>query len=400
MSEHRWTIWRYYAYCVSLNNGFFIPVGILYIQEQGLGLDVVGFTQGAFLFAVVASEIPTGYLGDRIGRRRSLILGSVLVVVVMVAYPFADSLLEFVVLFVVWAFGSSFRSGTAEAWLYELLKSRLEESEFARINGRGRTFTLVASAATAAAAGALFTLDPSLPFFANAALIALGVPVLISLPAVQVQDEGDPFRIRDAARSLRVQINRPSVRWLVLYVSLFFALFEITRAFEQPAAVEVGMPVALIGMMYSVFMLASAGASSIAGSVNDRFGTGPVFVLLAPLIGLAYLSALVVPQTIVIVFFVVRSVKSMMLPIQNQYFNDRLADTGRATVLSGIAMTMSLAGGVAQIIGGALATSIEIIDLLIGAGVAITVAAVLVWVLTSPVRTKSDSTKTESVPTE
>lgn len=401
MSGSRWTIWRYYAYNVSLGNGFFIPVGILYIQEQGLGLDAVGITQGVFLFAVVATEIPTGYLGDRLGRRQSLILGSALVTLVMVAYPFADSLLAFSALFVLWAFGSSFRSGTAQAWLYEILEERFDESEFARINGRGETFALVSSAATAAAAGALFAIDPVLPFFANAVMLALGIPILVSLPASSAEESAEQFGVGDAVRSLRMQVDRPSIRWFVLYVSLLYALFEVTRAFEQPAAVSVGMPVALIGTMYSVFMLASAGAASLAGPIYERFGVGPVFALMAPLFGVAYLFVLAVPQLIIVVFFLVRSVKSVMLPIQNQYFNDRLEDVGRATILSGVMMTMSLAGGAAQFIGGAVAPGTGPIRVIVGAGVVISLAAALVWTLTSPVRPDETSgTATEPVTTD
>ncbi len=363
------------------------------MQYQGLGLDAIGFTQGVFLFTIVASEIPTGYLGDRIGRRRSLILGNTLVALVMVTYPFADSFSEFIVLFVVWAFGTSFKSGTAEAWLYEMLKQRLDESEFARINGRGKTFTFGTSALTAAAAGALFAFNPIAPFLANAVLSALGIPILLSLPEVTVKDKDhDHFRIRDAVQALRIQVSEPKIRWFVLYVSLFFAVIEIARTFEQPAAVAVGMPVTLIGIMYSVFKLLSAGAASLTGVVEDRIGIQTAFVLLVPLIVVAYASVYLLPQAIILVFFMLRGLRSITGPLRNQYLNDRLGSTGRATALSGVSMTMSLAGGTAQFLAGKVVTLTGIIDMLVLSGVGIMILAAIVWLFTSPIRTLDQST--------
>lgn len=386
-SSGRTIIWRYYAYRVSLSNGFFIPVGILYLVEQGPGLGAVGVTQGAFLLAAVAGEIPTGYLGDRLGRRRGLILGNGTVTLVMLAYPFADSLGAFVALFVLWAFGSTFRSGTAEAWLYDLLKERFDESEFARIDGRGKSLTLGTSAATSAAAGALFAVDPTLPFFANAALKGLGIPVLLSLPSTEVQGEdGDRFSVRDAVRALRAQVSEPRIRWFAVYVSLFFAVFEVARAYEQPAAEAIGVPVVVLGLVYSGFQLVAAGASAVAGPVADRLGVRRTFVLLLPIVAVSYASVLVVSEMILLVFFVLRGLKAVTRPIQNQYFNDRLQSTGRATALSGITMSMSVAGAIAQFAAGAIVTRTGLLDLLVLSGFAITGVAALLWVSTSPVR--------------
>lgn len=392
ISTERAMIWRYYAYRVSVSNGFFIPVGILYILERGLDLDAVGITQGAFLLALVTWEIPTGYLGDRLGRRRALILGSTTIASVMALYPFADSLLAFVALFVLWAFGATFRSGTAEAWLYDVLQERFDESEFTRIDGRGKSLMFGTSAVTAASAGVLFTVDPRLPFFANAAMSALGIPVLLSLPKVEsTGEDGDPFSVQDAVRALRMQVRKPQIRWLVLYVSLFFVVFDLARAYEQPAAEAVGMPVVVIGFMYSGFKLMSAGASALAGPVAERVGVRKTFVLLLPIVGLSYLTVVAVPGMIIFAFFVLRGLRSLTRPIQDQYFNDRLETTGRATALSGIAMTMSVAGGIAQLLAGFVVTRTGVIDLLVLSGFAVTAVAALLWVSTSPVRTPDSS---------
>jgi MFS family permease len=392
MATSRGIIWRYYIYRATLSNGFFLPVGILYLRYQGFGLAVIGLTQAAFAFAVVAAEIPTGYLGDRIGRRASLAIGNSLTAIVMGAYVLVDSSTAYVVLYLLWGVGSAFRSGTGEAWLYELLEARFDESTFARISGRGESITLVVSAVTAIAAGILVTVNWALPFLANAVLSGFGILVLSTLPSVEVDtNDSELFTIRDATQMLRLQVGRPEIRWFIAYSALFYGLFDVTRAFEQPAAVSVGIPVAALGVLYAGFKLVSAGAASQAGWIEQRIGIRQVFVLLVPVVGFIYAAIAFVPLLVVPVFFLYRSFGTVLRPIRNQYLNDRLDDVGRATVLSGVSMILSLAGGVANLIAGRIAEVTGVIQFLAGAGVVVAGAAGFLWLLTSPVRSQDES---------
>lgn len=386
LTSHQWLIWRYYAYRCAVNNGFFLAVGILYIQDRGLGLDVVGFTQAAFFVAILALQIPSGYVGDRIGHRNALVLGSIAVTLVMLLYPLGSSLLTFALLYVLWGFGWAFDTGAREAWLYEILDERSDAGQFARISGRGEMFNMLGSALTAGVAGVLFTVDPALPFLANAALTALAVPILLSLPADSPGAAESRFSVRDATRVLSMQVQRADVRWFVLYIALFYALFDVTRAYEQPAATEVGVSVVALGVLYSGFKLVSAAASSLAGPLYERFGVRSVFVLLLPVTGVSYSLILVRPELVILVFFVARSLRAVTAPIQNQYFNDRLGDAGRATVLSGISMTLSAAGVGAHVFGALLSPRLGSVALIMTAGTGLVVVATIVWVTTAPVR--------------
>ncbi|WP_137285963.1 MFS transporter [Halorussus salinisoli] len=380
---------RYYLYRATLSPGFYLPVSVVYMEAQGLGLADIGFVQGAFSFAMVASELPTGYLGDLLGRRTALALGNSVVVAVMLGFTVADSTPAFTAVYVLWAVGWTFRTGTADAWLYELLADRDAEDEYARISGRADSTLRVVSAGTALAAGFLYTVDPTVPFLANAGLAALGLPLLFTLPRTQEVDaDGDDAQmgIREAARVLRAQLSRPSIRWLVVYAALFNLAFSVTRVFEQPALRAVGVPITGLGLLYAGFKLVSAAASSAAGPLQDRIGTRGVLLLLVPAVGIAYASFAVVPLLLVPVLFFRRGIQRVTRPVRNEYVNDRLEDVGRATVLSGVSMALSLASGTANVLGGRVAAVVGPVAFLSGTGVAVALVAGLLWTVTRPVR--------------
>ncbi len=378
---------RYYAYRATLTNGFYLPVSVIYMEAQGLGLAEIGFVQGVFLFGMVASELPTGYLADYLGRRRTLALGNAVTATVMAGFVFASSTAAFTALFLLWAVAWTLRSGTSDAWLYELLAKAGLDDEFARLSGRAESVLLVVSAGAALTAGVLYTVDPALPFVANAAVAALGLPILFTLPRTgEIRDDEPTMTVRRAVSLLRSQFTRPSIGWLVVYAALFNVVFSVTRVFEQPALREVGVPVAGLGVVYAGFKLVSAAATGAAGAVQDRLGTRGVMLSLIPIFGVLYASFAVVPLLLVPAVFARRAVSQLVRPVRNEYLNDRLDDVGRATVLSGVSMVLSLASGAANVLGGRVAEGIGPVSFLAATGVAVSVAAAVLWLLTSPVR--------------
>ncbi|SFC19091.1 Predicted arabinose efflux permease, MFS family [Halobiforma haloterrestris] len=409
--------WTYYLYRATTSSGFVVPISVLYLLDRGYGLEFVALAQATFSITLVATQVPSGYLADRIGRRSTLVLGTVLRTVGLAGYLLVDFAAGYLALKVFVGSAWAFRSGTADAWLYELLAVYGEPDEFARLEGRGSTLLFTTSAAGAVIGGVLYGAGPELPFLVNAALAALGLPLLVALPttgegAGSATDRPDPapdpgcdhdpdhepnrHRLRDGLRSLRREFARPAVGWVVVYTGLLFLLFDLSRTFEQPALEAVGLPVAGLGVLYAGFKLVSAGAASTVGWLQDRLGTRRTLALAAPVLGAAYVAPLFVPAAIVPALFLYRSSRAVLRPIRNQYLNDRLGDTDRATVLSGVSMVSSLAAAAARVVGGELAAIAGPIRFLAFAGVTLALAAGTLWLAVSPARGAGDSSDRES----
>jgi hypothetical protein len=395
MPENRRLLWGYYAYRVSTSMGFYVPVSVVYLLDKGFGLGFVALAQAVFSFALLAAEIPTGYVGDAVGRRVSLALGNVCRVVALLGYVVADTAVAFLALKVVLGVGWALRSGTVNAWLYEVLQARLDATEYARIEGRGSTALLTTSAVTAIAGSLLYSVHTATPFLANAALAATGIPVLYAFPAIETDADDAPFTAGDAVRILKAQASRPDVRWLVVYTVLVFTIFDLSRTFEQPSLRAIHVPVAGFGLLYAGYKLVSAAAAASVGWFDDVLGTKTALALAAPALGIAYASVAILPVAVLPVFFLYRGSRAVLRPLRNQYLNDRLADVGRATVLSGVSMVLSLVGGVARLVGGpiAVATGPTLFLALAGSGLA--ALAGVVWLGTSPVRDRAEAPRSD-----
>ena len=59
---------------------FIIPVIALFFTENGLTLTQISLLQSCFSIALLSLEIPTGYISDRWGRKTSLIIGHIVII--------------------------------------------------------------------------------------------------------------------------------------------------------------------------------------------------------------------------------------------------------------------------------------------------------------------------------
>lgn len=350
---------KYYLYRATMAIGFTAPIWYLYILSQGISYGQLAVIDSVWWGGLVLFEIPTGYLGDRIGRRKSLIVSSVLTTVSLAAMVFAQSFAHFVMIFGFWAVAMTFRSGTGDAWLYDVLKDRMSEDEFARVRGRGNSIALVVSGASAPVGGYLAGFAMEYAYAASAVMTLLSIPVLLSFPkSSQYEDEDDEqFTVLDALPVIRERFTRPPLRSFVVYVGLFLGVYWGVNFFVQPISVDLGFSVELLGWMYAGFTAVAALISYKTGAIKDRVGIKLWFLVIPVALAVCYVAIAVLPLVAIPVFFVMRAVRNVTIPLANQFINDHVGSVGRATVLSTAGMVYNLttipfelaAGGLADV---------------------------------------------------
>lgn len=362
---------RYYLYRVTLSIGFITPVFTLFLLRS-LTFAQVGALSALYSFLSVVGEIPTGYVGDRLGRRASLLLSIVFTISSLAGFIIADAFWTFAVLYGLWALALTFRTGSMDAWLYDILDERLDTEQFSHVRGRGDAAQKWTSMASMVLGGALYGINPVYPFIAAVAFNSLGVLTLLSLPKNQQytedSDEGgvDPFVAIDAVRT---QLMRPSLRSLVLYVGLFYAVTSASYTFIQPMAIEtlgpyvqnLGVPitpetavmaaqssaaspaVALgLGAMYAGLTAVSAVGGYYAGPIEQYLGLRRVLLFVPVVTAIALMLPLWVPLVALPAFGINRSSTSVLQPIVTGHINDSVGTIGRATVLSAFSMLYML----------------------------------------------------------
>jgi MFS family permease len=336
-------ILKYYLYQASVSFGFFTPIFTLFLLYRGLSYTQIAILSTIYAIITILGEIPTGYIGDRIGRRNSLIAGSIFMTLSIVGFAVAESFLALAGLYVLWAFSLMFRSGSGDAWLYDTLEEEIGGEHFTRIRGRAASVHSVVTIGAIFAGSALYSINPELPFLASGILNGAGIAVLFSLPEnkqyTDTEETDETFTIVEALPVIRQYLTRPPLRSFVLYMGIFFGTVLVVSEYIQPIAVlTLGVPISFLGPLYAGFTLLSAILSYYAGDISDCIGVRRIALAVPLFVIVSLLIPVFVPLLAFPMFFIVKGSNTLLHPIATQYVNDHTESVGRATILSAVSM--------------------------------------------------------------
>lgn len=388
MSDLRRAVLTYYAYrCISAI-GFVGPFLNVFLVSRGVTFTDLALGGSAMAAVTVLGEVPSGYVGDRLGRRRSLLLSQTLFAAGISSWAFVRSTAAVVSVFVVLGFAHAFQSGSTEAWLYDALDDAGEADRYAEIESRGSALRLWVTATTMVAGGLLYVLDPLIPFACAAALSWSGVGVVASLPSntrYRSRDgdgdgEDDPLGPRRAVAVVRRFLVRPDLRVVVGIVAVYAGAASAASDYLQPVVVAVlprttatvaGLALpefVALGCLYATFTALSAIAVDRADDLRDALGATPALLALVGVGGAAMAvpfvatralggSAVLAATLTAVVGF--QTCRDVIHPIQSAYLNDRAESVGRATTLSAVAFVSAVVRVPILLVGGRVADATD-----------------------------------------
>lgn len=165
-----------YVYAFFKNFAFFSGVLVPFFTDWGhISMFQTMVLQSWFSVWVFILEIPTGAVADKIGRKHSLVMGSLTIAIATLVYGSIPSFGIFLLAEFLFAVGYALNSGADQALLYDTIKSRGREGESKQIMGRADALML-GGMMLAAPMGSLIAAR----FGLNAPQLATAIPMLIA----------------------------------------------------------------------------------------------------------------------------------------------------------------------------------------------------------------------------
>ena len=174
----------YCLYLIKLSKWLMLimPIVALFYTDNGLDDYDIYVLQAVYSLSVALLEIPSGYMADVIGRKKSLVIGSVLGALGYGIYSFSSGFYGFLFAEIVLGLGGSFISGSDSAMLYESLAAMDKKQLYFRLEGR--ITSLGHFAETIAALGGGFiavSLSYQAVYFSQTLVAAIAIPAAFYL---------------------------------------------------------------------------------------------------------------------------------------------------------------------------------------------------------------------------
>ncbi|PKN27359.1 MAG: hypothetical protein CVU65_02870 [Deltaproteobacteria bacterium HGW-Deltaproteobacteria-22] len=139
-------LFRFSLYGFLKNQLYFEPFFAIILLGRGLDFFEIGVVFAVADVVTNVLEVPSGWVADHWGRRRSMILSFSAYLASFVGYAFADGLGWCIPAAVCFGVGEAFRSGTHKSMIFEWLRKRGRLAERTRVYGFTRSWSQIGSA--------------------------------------------------------------------------------------------------------------------------------------------------------------------------------------------------------------------------------------------------------------
>lgn len=109
-------------------------------------------------------QVPTGYIADKWGNRRSILIGAFISVTSPLFYIFMPNFWGGLIASVLFFGGWTFQSGAIEAFMHDTLIALKKEKQYAKVMGRAQSYGLIGNVFLIALVPATYAINKNLPF--------------------------------------------------------------------------------------------------------------------------------------------------------------------------------------------------------------------------------------------
>ncbi|MBI9058366.1 MAG: MFS transporter [Labilibaculum sp.] len=313
-----------------------MPIIVLFYQENGLSMQDVLTLKGIYSVAVVALEIPSGYIADVWGRKKSLILGSILGCLGFVVYSFSHGFSGFLTAELILGIGSSFISGSDSAMLYDSLLKMKKEKDYLKQESRVMSVGNFAEALAGIAGGSLALISLRTPFVFQSFIAFIAIPASILL----VDPNQNAVKIKVGFKHILSIVkfslwDNAILRWNIVLSSVIGCATLTLAWFIQPYLRDLDMEVSTIGVIWTLLNLTVGFVALSAYKIEGYLGKNgtSIFIVLGVSIGFiltGWFNSLIGVGVLFFFYFV----RGIATPVLKDYINRITESEMRATVLS------------------------------------------------------------------
>ncbi len=313
-----------------------MPIMLLFYKGNGMGTYELFVLKAIYSVAVVVMEIPSGWMADVWGRKKTLVLGSILGSLGFLIYSFSYGFLAFVVAEIVLGIGLSFISGADSAMLYDSLKADNKTEKYTREEGRITSAGNFAEAIAGTVSGLLIYFSLRTPFYFQFVVAAMAIPAAFTLIEPKIHSTEPVLSIKKLVKNIRSTLVSDKNLRVAILLSAVTGTATLTFAWlVQPFFIAIGLPEIYFGFFWTALNL-SVGISSIfAHKVEEFLGKQWSILLVIVFLSAGYFfTGITISYWGLSFLFLFYLARGIATPIFKNYINKYTESEVRATMLS------------------------------------------------------------------
>lgn len=340
-----------------------IPIMSLFFLAKSLSFGDIGILFAVFSLAGFIFEVPTGYLGDKYGRRNSVLAGLFVLALTAYIWTLLNSVVVFAIFAGVWMLGLAFISGSFEGYIYDYLKLKKQENSYDKLLAKSGTILYAAGAIGSILGAYLFSININYPYYLLSALFAACFVVVSFMDQDPAVEDGSMEEQLKVFSGINYVYKHKQILWITLLVSLLFGFFSYFRgSVDKPYILDLRLfDVKWLGIFVAISMIIQSAVISQFDKLKSRFKEVGITIiysifssvpLLIMSVGYGFVGLLAM-----LAYYLTESYQETML---NSFSQKHIPSKIRATTLSSMKVYINVGGAVLGLAAGKMFNIVSI----------------------------------------
>lgn len=326
---------------------FYSSIIFLFLtQVKGIEAPQVLYAESAYgLFGLIL-QIPASIFIEKLGGRKSLILGNLLVTIQIAMMLFANNFLILLVAYMILALGTSMKDIAECMVLYDATKVCKGKNSLGNIDAKGSSASYAIQAITSVMAGYLFVVNPYIPLILSTLMSLLTVIIAYRFEEIE-EEEKQATTIKETIKDMKEGalfiVNSERLKALLLFTSIFVGVLMMISTYENSLLKDLEVKTQYFGIIFALLSLVQCFSVQFQGKIHNRFKNRtlaflsiPVFVsfIIIGIVATLNLNYVFTVIVVIAMFFVQHFLRSPYWVLENKYITNFTDSVIRVKILS------------------------------------------------------------------
>lgn len=253
---------------------FYYAIEFLFLTSiKGLTAAQVLFVDAFYPIFKFILEVPSNIIVNKLGKRRSLILGNLFIVGDILFLILANNMYMVIFAWFLSGFGYALKGLTESNLLYDSVpKSENRGAIFAKIDGKSSSIYYYLDAISGITTGFLFVINGYLPMLLCLIICIISLLLSFNFKDVDNTQEDEPAPsvkgiLSDLKQATKFIVKSNRLRSLIIFDGFFCAFLAMYSTLRSSILTDIHLPEQYFGLIYAGLQL----ISGIASSHQDKF---------------------------------------------------------------------------------------------------------------------------------
>ncbi len=257
---------------------------------------------GFYLFFVIIMQIPAVTITDFIGRKKSIVLGNVLLIFYMLALILLPGATSIIFANLIFSLGYNIKTIAETNLLYDSVSTRGGEGLYSKLDAKGGSWYYILDGIASLTAGYLFVINNYIPIIICLAFIVISTIISLKFKDVYVvkidrKNANLSSTIKEYSNDLKscfkFILKSKRMKAFILFQIVLYSLIEIINTYSSDLLITIGIPEEQFSIIFSILTLIGGISLSFKRPIEKKFKNRTL-----SFISLIYIGACIVIGTV------------------------------------------------------------------------------------------------------